>query len=1669
MEPVNYGARDTDRRVREATQQAFEQLILKVKKNLAPCLKSIMGYWLISQCDTYLPAASAAKVAFQAAFPTNKQPEALKFCKEDVLNVLQDHLLKDTPETLSDPQTVPEEEREAKYLRVVTCSLLALKKLLYMLPASESSTLEEKVQLLISQNKFWKYSKHKTAQVRAAFYELISALCQHLPRTMKSEAARVCPAVLLSIDDSDAVVCPPLWEAVLYILSTIEDCWNYVNAKKGVLPKLWTVLKEGGRGLAVVIHPNLLPFISKLPQEIIEPKAEFFNTFFKSMILGLSSGRALMSHSECSAIIAATMECLQYTLLQNSGEKEEETKVQQMLVNDHFLQLMDLMLKSPAVQNGILFHQTALMLASWEKRVDNVDDSTAETFGRLLNDFWGGFAQLCVHHVDVTDANEKSLAGISGLLNILRKPDIQLDSIKKNTKIRFAEVEEGVDCVKQMSFEAHNEYIPEMPTIAASDPGTTSTAQLSHRRRQPLEDLVCRLAELSVVYVNEQNSSRHLRFLSELTSAFPSREVFHVLLDCELKKNMLNSVSSTDPTAVENPAVQFLNHKLLGWLKEGTKADTHFLVDILYSILHCCHNNKERKNILDRLFEAELNWTIFLCIIEKAHAEPAKYCQVSDWLKGEVLGEQLVLLADELCFIGLEQNPAPHKCHSDSWTLLSLVLSQHGKNEALIGEVYVERIIDKLHAALSKAKDLSESGSIEPSVSFICDVASSFFSSVKGCLLMSSAEDLLLTIFQLCAQSPESTHLSDTLLNKLHLTWQAGVSSLLNQHANVFKAEGFLYRSAHWVKKQIQNSSLDVKSLRVLMTAVCVLLDSMYATDEQSQLITVYIECIVPSDSEWERMHQSLPLQPLKKPILNGKLSVSPEYADMLAKQCSVERVPSHLCTAALLCYVILHKLELEAAKQKERSTFSIGNVVFSELLYALQWCEELEHTPAVILEYCGMLQEMEITYETFRKENDTFTSLLEILYNRSSTHGSLWSLTLAAFIERFQHGTPELKPLYGSIDGFFPLNEAKLHTLQNISAFLLTDEKEELVAQCTARLMTCLATHFCNIDGGFGYLAVLNSCLNTGSTICQEILREILHTITSWREDHENIFLFNCNLQDSEPWLLGVNTEMIRFLSLLISLFPSGMIDSDMDFILCSMVSWMETACDNVLPLRSPLVQLFACMSCDLVSSVSAFFHSVAKDVPEMLPPNLMTEWKEFFEEGIHGLLLPLFVNVTDNYRDPCGPGFPASVLTSLGKALVYIPLDKLSNNNLFPMFITGQKTHLPDKLQTLLNTIAPLLLFRARPVQVTAFCILNKIMQELPKFDSEDSAVDDDEVEEPVLSPPAAVMSILETLEDLLENILGSVLVGEFAVIHPLSEEYCCVLAYLLTWKLLLTFFKAAPSQLRVLYSQYLRRSKSLHKLLYHLFRLMPESPVLPGQTAESGNKELKTLFSEEFQLSIKEPENLSMEIPHLACCVYYTALMDLPAMVRLWWSNLDKRTFGIVDKFTGKYVSNKLSSQEISSVQTSTQTFTNMTVKARLTTREVIATYSVDDVFIELCIQLPQNYPLGSITVESGKRVGVSVQQWRNWMLQLNTYLTHQNGSIMEGLCLWKNNVDKRFEGVEDCMICFSVIHGSNYSLPKKGCKTCKKKFHSACLYKWFTSSNKSTCPLCRETFF
>jgi hypothetical protein len=51
-------------------------------------------------------------------------------------------------------------------------------------------------------------------------------------------------------------------------------------------------------------------------------------------------------------------------------------------------------------------------------------------------------------------------------------------------------------------------------------------------------------------------------------------------------------------------------------------------------------------------------------------------------------------------------------------------------------------------------------------------------------------------------------------------------------------------------------------------------------------------------------------------------------------------------------------------------------------------------------------------------------------------------------------------------------------------------------------------------------------------------------------------------------------------------------------------------------------------------------------------------------------------------------------------------------------------------------------------------------------------------------------------------------------------------------------------------------------------------------------------------------------------------------------------------------------------------------------------------------------------------------------------------------MDAILLWKQNVDKEFEGIEPCPICFSILHVSNRKLPQLSCNICNNKFHNLC---------------------
>lgn len=133
-----------------------------------------------------------------------------------------------------------------------------------------------------------------------------------------------------------------------------------------------------------------------------------------------------------------------------------------------------------------------------------------------------------------------------------------------------------------------------------------------------------------------------------------------------------------------------------------------------------------------------------------------------------------------------------------------------------------------------------------------------------------------------------------------------------------------------------------------------------------------------------------------------------------------------------------------------------------------------------------------------------------------------------------------------------------------------------------------------------------------------------------------------------------------------------------------------------------------------------------------------------------------------------------------------------------------------------------------------------------------------------------------------------------------------------------------------------------------------------------------------------------------------------------------------------------------------------------------REVWATYTFSDVTLEIGMRLPDVFPLNIVEVEARSRIGMSEARWRKTLLGMTTLLRAKDGTLAEAVELWRRNLDKTFQGAEECPICFSVLHLTTAALPRMQCRTCKKLFHSECLCKWFTKSNSSACPLCRSAF-
>mmetsp|Transcript_33222 Transcript_33222/g.78476 ORF Transcript_33222/g.78476 Transcript_33222/m.78476 type:complete len:827 (+) Transcript_33222:368-2848(+) len=207
-------------------------------------------------------------------------------------------------------------------------------------------------------------------------------------------------------------------------------------------------------------------------------------------------------------------------------------------------------------------------------------------------------------------------------------------------------------------------------------------------------------------------------------------------------------------------------------------------------------------------------------------------------------------------------------------------------------------------------------------------------------------------------------------------------------------------------------------------------------------------------------------------------------------------------------------------------------------------------------------------------------------------------------------------------------------------------------------------------------------------------------------------------------------------------------------------------------------------------------------------------------------------------------------------------------------------------------------------------------------------------------------------------------------------------------------------------------------------------------------------------------------TMPLSKLAARVIFRSVEVFPTLSKNWWdSSCPNYLTHIVREFVETQVSPDILNLAVESIKNAAA-FGEMQVKGSSVTREVNATYVQDDFTLSVIIKLPLSFPFRRAEVDCSKTLGVPENRWKRWALQITQMLNNQGGTLKDALLLWKENVDKEFEGVEPCPVCYSVLHVKSHKLPNLECKTCHNQFHSECLFEWFKNSGKSACVICQQ---
>ncbi|KAM3413708.1 E3 ubiquitin-protein ligase listerin [Cercospora zeina] len=406
---------------------------------------------------------------------------------------------------------------------------------------------------------------------------------------------------------------------------------------------------------------------------------------------------------------------------------------------------------------------------------------------------------------------------------------------------------------------------------------------------------------------------------------------------------------------------------------------------------------------------------------------------------------------------------------------------------------------------------------------------------------------------------------------------------------------------------------------------------------------------------------------------------------------------------------------------------------------------------------------------------------------------------------------------------------------------------------------------------------------------------------------------------------------------------------------------------------------------------------------------------------------------------------------LISLLKAGVEVPDAQHQPLMITNELLARQILQLPAQPLNETEDLFPLLCAPSQALQSAAFDLLHKHIPKAQEQISLDAALENRKA-----FLPDELLSLIMQAPDL--DTLDE---DAFELVVPLTLQ-----GYLYGWRLVFDHFQGSSFRVQGDYVEQLRENGYLNGLLEMSFDILRLSS---GRPVDASNFELQNYTPGLEANPEKETQAL---LTHL----YYQSLLHLSSLVKNYLNNeiRSRQAPKTIEAWTAKYISPLIISHSLAEVTQwnektvqSDPDYEPMSVKVNPRAREITVSYQIDEQTMAMKIVIPEAYPLQSAKPESINRVAVSEQKWRAWLINCQGTITFSNNHIPPALSTWRKNVAAALKGHDECAICYSMVN-EHKELPKKRCPTCKHTFHNACLFKWFRSSNSSTCPLCRQPY-